>query len=368
MSAQHQAGNGGPTLDGGVDWSQAAAIGRRLARPGPKDVSRAQIADLVRELREAAARAVEPVAATSLLTTPADAPGPLVVDRAGWIEANAASLGALIDPVLHRAMNAPGAGRGQGRSGSGRRRGASISTTVAAAEAGAVLSWVSSKVLGQYDLAPQGDPRLLLVAPNVMAVERELEVDPSDFRLWVCLHEETHRVQFTAVPWLREHLIATAAALGDEVVPDPEQFAERIGEIAASLPGVLRGTSDITAVLATPEQRERLAGLTAVMSLLEGHADVVMDEVGPAVVPTVETIRARFERRRSGSNGIDRLLRRLLGLEAKMRQYRDGAGFVRSVIARVGLEGFNAVWQSPDALPRAGEIGDPDAWVARIHG
>src|SRR5690606_39581226 len=130
-------------------------------------------------------------------------------------------------------------------------------------------------------------------------------------------------------------------------------------EIVAQVPGVLRGDTDITQVLATPEQRERLAEVTAVMSLLEGHADVVMDEVGPSVIPTVATIRERFTERRKGAGGVDKLLRRLLGMEAKMRQYRDGAVFVRAVTDQVGVDGFNAAWTSPEALPRPTAIADP---------
>jgi coenzyme F420 biosynthesis associated uncharacterized protein len=115
-----------------------------------------------------------------------------------------------------------------------------------------------------------------------------------------------------------------------------------------------------------------MARLTAVMSLLEGHADVVMDDVGPQVVGTVEQIRSRFQARRAGRGGMsgtmDRLLRRLLGLEAKMRQYRDGARFVRAAVDAVGMDGFNRVWTSPDTLPRPTEIEDPKAWLARVHG
>jgi coenzyme F420 biosynthesis associated uncharacterized protein len=239
---------------------------------------------------------------------------------------------------------------------------------VTGTEVAGLLAWVSTKVLGQYDLAPAGTPRLLLVAPNVLTVERELELDPSDFRLWVCLHEETHRVQFTAVPWLRDHMVASARDLGDNLLPEPEQMGQRLAQIVSALPGVLRGEADITQVLATPEQREKLARVTAVMSLLEGHADVVMDDVGPQVVPSVTTIRSKFNRRRKGAGSVDRVLRRLLGLEAKMRQYRDGAVFVRAVTKAVGWEGFNAVWQSPETLPRPEEIPDPPAWVRRVHG
>jgi coenzyme F420 biosynthesis associated uncharacterized protein len=243
----------------------------------------------------------------------------------------------------------------------------SVGSKVTGAEAGGLLAMLSGKVLGQYDIAPGAEPRLLLVAPNLVAAERELGVDPADFRLWVCLHEETHRVQFTAVPWLREFVLSEAQGLAADLLPDAPSLGRRLEELARSVPEVLRGEGgSLTDVLATPEQRERLARLTAVMSLLEGHADVVMDDVGPQVVPSVELIRERFQARRAGRGGVDRLLRRLLGLEAKMRQYRDGARFVRAVVESAGMSGFNQVWTSPQTLPTPAEIEDPKAWLARV--
>lgn len=356
-----------------VDWDFAAAAASRLAPAGPK-ADRREISQLVAELREAGERAVDTVAHTARLQAPAGAPPALVVDRAGWIRANAASMGAMLAPVLDDVVarkrtadraRAEQAGRELPDLGAASQ---AISSKVTGTEVAGILSWVSTKVLGQYDLAPQGTPRLMFVAPNILAAERELKVDPTDFRLWVALHEETHRVQFTAVPWLREHLIAEARSVGSQVLPEPEHLGRRMGEIAGKLPGVLRGEEDITQVLATPEQRARLAEVTAVMSLLEGHADVIMDEVGPSVIPTVKDIRRKFTQRRKGAGNVDKMLRRLLGMEAKMRQYHDGAIFVRAVIDAVGMDGFNAVWSSADALPRATEIPDPQAWVERVHG
>ncbi|WP_153397761.1 zinc-dependent metalloprotease [Ornithinicoccus halotolerans] len=340
-----------------VDWALAASAGRRLAPPGPR-AGASEVQALVAELRDAAERAVVPVAETSGLHAPEQAPPALVVDRAGWIAANAASMEAMLEPVLTQLTQRRAGERAVPRLGG----------TLAGTEVAGLLSWVSTKVLGQYDLAPQGEPRLLLVAPNVMQVERELELDASDFRLWVCLHEETHRLQFTAVPWLRDHLIDRARRLGTDLVPSPDQLGQRLQQVASRLPEVLRGETDLTQVLATPEQREQLAEVTAVMALLEGHADVVMDEVGPEVVPTVRAIRQRFERRRQGTGSVDKVLRRLLGMETKMRQYRDGARFVRAVRDEVGLDGFNAVWSAPERLPRPHEIAEPQAWVRRVHG
>ena len=197
-----------------------------------------------------------------------------------------------------------------------------------------------------------------------MHAERELAADPHDFRLWVCLHEETHRVQFTAVPWMREHLFAQFLALAETV--EPQRFLDeglkRITEAIRSGRG-----GSVLDLLGSPEQKAILDRVTGVMSLLEGHADVVMDGVGPEVIPSVASIRAKFTERRKGVGTLDRFLRKLLGLEAKMAQYRDGAAFVRAVVDKVGMDGFNAVWAAPDNLPTLAEIHDPDSWVARVH-
>jgi coenzyme F420 biosynthesis associated uncharacterized protein len=343
-----------------VDWEFAKSTGRALVPAGPS-VTPDEAAAEVAAIRAAAAAARTPVAETSRLHTPEGAPDPVVVDRATWIGVNADSMSAMLDPAFETMVS---------------RRGHAPSGTVAAlggkltgAEAGALFALMASKVLGQYDLAPQGTPALLLVAPNVVAVTRELRVDAADFRSWVCMHEETHRVQFTAVPWLRDHLVASARALVVDLAPDPAHLPDLARRLTDRLPAALSGGGNgIVELVTTPEQRERLAALTAVMSLLEGHADVVMDEVGPAVIPTVAEIRAKFTERRRGAGMVDQVLRRLLGLEAKMRQYRDGAVFVRAVTDKVGVDGFNAVWTSPETLPLAREITEPEEWVRRVHG
>jgi coenzyme F420 biosynthesis associated uncharacterized protein len=239
-----------------------------------------------------------------------------------------------------------------------------VGSRITGAEVGGLLGFMSSKVLGQFDPFHEPHGRLLLVAPNVVHIERELQADTRDFRLWVCLHEETHRVQFTAVPWMREHLFGEFTALAESV--EPERFlGEGLQRIAEALKNGRGGS--VLDLMGSPEQKAILDRLTGVMSLLEGHADVVMDGVGPEVIPSVESIRSKFTQRRQGTGTLDRFLRKLLGLEAKMAQYRDGASFVRAVVDKVGMEGFNAVWTTPDHLPTLAEIHDPDSWVARVH-
>jgi coenzyme F420 biosynthesis associated uncharacterized protein len=364
-----------------VDWNLAVATATRLVRPGP-DISREEARAVVAELRLHAKASEEHVRLFTRMipegTEPEDTPV-LVVDRAGWIKANVAGFRELLRPLLAKMESRRSGGPGGVVLGA-------VGGKVTGVELGMLLSFLASRVLGQYEtFAPatrelpasaQGGGRLLLVAPNIVHVERELDVDPHDFRLWVALHEETHRTQFTGVPWLRDHLQGEIQTFLDETDVDPMTFVERLRDAAQSLSGAGRPEGEqgedsgrsLVDIVQTPAQREVLGRLTAVMSLLEGHADFVMDGVGPEVVGSVAEIREKFQRRRAqGAGRLDQALRKLLGLDAKLRQYKDGEKFVRSVVEEVGMDGFNRVWTSPNTLPTKAEIAQPADWVARVH-
>ncbi len=335
-----------------IDWDYAVRVGTRLVGDGP-EVTRSEADDAVAQLRHDATRSTGLVRDfTGLVAAEATAPV-LVVDRAGWVQANADSFAHVLGPVIDKAMT--------GRPGPlGRKLGARVT----GAEVGLLLGFMGSRVLGQFDPFHQPSGRLLLVAPNVVHIERELDVNPTDFRLWVCLHEETHRVQFTAVPWMREHLMAQVSALADTMVPSGGSLDDSVRRVATAI----RGGASLIDVVSSPEQREVIDRVTGMMSLLEGHADVVMDGVGPEVIPSVRKIRGRFSERRKGVGPLDRILRRVMGLDAKMAQYRDGANFVRTVVDKVGMDGFNVVWTSAEQLPSKDEVLDPALWLARVHG
>jgi coenzyme F420 biosynthesis associated uncharacterized protein len=338
------------------DWELAISVGTRLAGPGP-DISRDEARAVVAELREDAGRSTSLVREYTGLAA-AERTAPLyVVDRPGWIRANTESFDVLLSPMVAKMTEKKGPPTGVSKA---------VGSRVTGAEVGAVLGFLGCKVLGQFD--PFRDPagRLLLVAPNIVHVERELGANPTDFRLWVCLHEETHRVQFTAVPWMRDHLFGQIERLADQLEPTKllDDGLRRLVEATRGGPDGQRGS--LLDVLGTPEQREIMDHLTGVMSLLEGHADVVMDGVGPSVIPSVAEIRKKFNTRRKGAGPLDRFLRRVLGLDAKMAQYRDGAKFVRGVVDKVGMADFNVVWQDPAHLPSKAEIADPAAWVSRV--
>ncbi|WP_432523554.1 zinc-dependent metalloprotease [Kineococcus sp. SYSU DK006] len=366
---------GGRVVGDLVDFDLAAQVAARLVRPGPR-VGRDEADQVVGELRVAAAEAAGPVARTAHLPELTEQPPALVVDRVSWARANVEAFRTLLGPVEVplRSGERPAPARGGAAVD---RATTAVGRRTTGAELGSLLSFLSSRVLGQFDVFSGVDGgragRLLLVAPNVVQVERDLQVDPRDFRRWVCLHEEAHRLQFGAHPWLRRWITDEARALAQDLLGHQRDLGERLSGVLQALPEVLRGTAEgsgvgVADLLQTPAQRERVAALVAVMSLLEGHADVVMDDVGPQVVPSVATIRARFTQRRRGRGSLDQVVRRLLGLDAKTRQYADGARFVRGAVGQVGWEGFNAVWSGPEQLPSPAEVADPAAWVARVHG
>ena len=241
-----------------------------------------------------------------------------------------------------------------------------------------MLAFISSGILGQYDPFAEAenadDGLLLLVYPNVIAVERQLRVSPSDFRLWVCLHEVTHRVQFTANPWLAQHMSQALGVLTSDAADDVDAggrrgwpSSSRSGAKAARRGPMTRASSGSCARCSPSRSRQALDQLLVLGTLLEGHADHVMDAVGPAVVPSVQTIRHRFDQRRQRQQPpLQRLLRALLGVDAKLSQYTRGKAFVDHVVDRVGMDRFNTVWTSPQTLPLPDEIEDPQRWIDRV--
>jgi len=363
-----------------IDWDLATSTATRFAPRGPS-VTRPQAFDAVRQLRLLAVEAQDHVATFTGLTAPHPHAPAFVADRSAWIEGNVGGFQVVMQPLLDK-MAAKQAGK------LGAPVVSVVGSRVTGMQVGLLLAYLSGKVLGQYELflPPQdGQPRngrLTLVAPNIVAAERQLDVDPRDFRLWVCVHEVTHRTQFTAVPWLRAHLhdeisafllasdLDPAAMLGrvrdvGEAVRDSRRRRRSVAESGVDGDGHTDGLSFLEAVQ-NPEQRVILNRLTAVMTLLEGHGEYVMNGVGPSVIPTVEEIGAKFAERRRGQGPADRIVRKLFGLDMKARQYADGAAFVRAVVDRAGMAAFNRVWTSPNTLPTKAEIAKPELWMSRV--
>lgn len=349
-AARGDVGTESPELTVGrmVNWEFAATVGAKLTRPAPPttEYTRQQA---IAELSEAARRAEAPVRELTGLADGLLVPEARIIDRPSWVAAAAESM---------RLM----AGGGEGATGF-------LSGRITGAQTGAVLAFVSSGILGQYDpFTADGAGALLLVYPNIIAVERQLRVVPSDFRMWVCLHEVTHRVQFSANPWLAGYMSGTLATLANEQEEDVAGMLGRLAEFVRSPKNQgENGIVDLLRAMQSESGRDALDRLLVLGTLLEGHADHVMDAVGPAVVPSVSSIRARFEARRSRKQPpLQRIIRALIGMDAKMRQYTRGKKFVDHVVGKVGMERFNTIWRDAETLPKPAEIEDPDQWIARV--
>jgi coenzyme F420 biosynthesis associated uncharacterized protein len=344
-----------PTVGRTVDWGFAASVGTKLVRPAPPvtDYTRQQA---IEQLTESSRRAELPVRDVTGLNEGAAIAEARIIDRGEWVRAATESM---------RVMTG-----GEGKSSG------FITGRVTGAQTGAVLAFISSGILGQYDPFASNGGELLLVYPNVIAVERQLRVSPADFRLWVCLHEVTHRVQFKANPWLAEHMARCLAVLTDDGDQDPAQVVDRLFALVRSRRNGTEndppepnseGVLGILRAIQSEPQRKALDQLLVLGTLLEGHADHVMDAVGPAVVPSVATIRRRFnERREHKQPPLQRVLRTLLGFDAKLSQYTRGKAFVDHVVAGVGMARFNTVWSSPETLPLPSEVDEPQRWIDRV--
>jgi coenzyme F420 biosynthesis associated uncharacterized protein len=340
-----------------VDWDLAAATANTLGKSGPR-VTLAEATDVVSDLRRLADEAATHVQEyTGMRATGAHAPV-RVVDRRDWAGANIDGLRHVVAPLIGRLT------KGQEPAGIVD----ALGSRVTGLQTGTVLAYLSGKVLGQYEVFSTDPGQLLLVAPNIVEAERKLDADPHDFRLWVCLHEVTHRTQFTAVPWLRGHFLAEVAAFID-AGGTGDMMLERVRRAVWAVADAVRNPASRVSVIdlvQTPAQKVVLDRITALMTLLEGHAEFVMDGVGPEVVPSVDTIRQRFNRRRQAANPVEGMIRRLLGIEMKLRQYAEGRRFVHEVVERVGMAGFNRVWESPVTLPMLSELTDAPAWISRV--
>ena len=335
-----------------VNWGLARRTAARLVPAGPP-VSAAVATELVDRLRADAAVAEGHVRGVTglgdgLPLLPAD-----VVDRPAWAAAAIDGMAELTAGArLPRTAKAARA----------------VAATTSGLQIGGVMAFVGARVLGQYDPfgGPDSEGRLLLVAPNVYAAQQALDVPAEDFGLWVCLHEATHRLQFTAVPWLRDHFAAEVAEFLSISTANGGAMLERLPEAIKALKESKGDSLALVELLQGPEQKAVLDRLLALTTLLEGHADHVMDAAGPEVVPSVATIRKRFTARRRGGGLVDRVLRALLGVEAKVKQYAVGSAFTDHVVREAGMSGFNKVWQSPDTLPTRTELTAPEQWLARV--
>ena len=345
-----------------VDWSLAERVAVRVA--GREPFAESYHADsLGPDFDRFTALAEDLVADCTGLRSGAGPARARVTDRAGWIAANVASFGRLLRPVLERFDTAAGA-----------HLLAPVTSRITGAEVGLMLGWLSTRVLGQYDLLviededPEEQDLVYYVGPNVLSLERRFAFPPSEFRLWLALHEVTHRAQFTGVPWMRPHFLGMVEQVVAAVGPDPARFAAAIGRATDALRHGRNPLADggVMALVATDEQREVMEQMSGLMSLLEGHGDVTMDRAGAHLIPSAPRFARVLRQRRQQVSGLARVFQQLVGLEAKLAQYEQGERFIAAVeSADPAL--MDRVWSDPALLPSLAEIRQPEIWVARVR-
>jgi len=345
-----------------VDWGLAQRIAVRVSGREPFAESY-HYASLEPDFAELTAEAEELVYKETGLRSLVGPARARVTDRAGWIGANVASFSRLLRPLTERL------GERVGESAL-----APFARRATGAELGLILGWMSTRVLGQYDLLvieeenPDDQDVVYYVGPNVIALEKRFAFPPREFRLWLALHEVTHRAQFTGVPWLRGHFLSLVERSLDAVDPDPKRFVNALRRWVESSREGRNPLEDggLVALLASPEQGEVLRSISGMMSLLEGHGDVTMDRAGRGRIPSAERFsRVLHQRRQSGSPGI-KFLQKLLGLEAKFNQYEQGERFIHMVESVGGSALLHRAFEAPENLPDLGEIRDPEAWIRRV--
>jgi coenzyme F420 biosynthesis associated uncharacterized protein len=234
---------------------------------------------------------------------------------------------------------------------------------------------MSSRVLGQYDLLvvedekPEDQDIVYYVGPNIIGLEKRFAFPPREFRHWLALHEVTHRAQFTGIPWMREHFLGLVQSTVNSLDPDPKRLLDGLGRVASEVRSGRNPLDDggLMAVFASPEQRAVLDQVSGLMSLLEGHGDVTMDRAGADQIPSAERFGQVLRQRRAEARSAARLLQKLIGLEAKMRQYEQGERFIEAVEKVGGVELLDHAWVDPANLPTIAEIREPSQWIARVR-
>ena len=354
-----------------VDWALAARVARRVAGRDPIADSYLA-ASLAEDFASVTTQAEALVSEHTGLYVVGDARAS-VLDRSAWVEANVASMRRLLGPLTAKL------GRGLVQSPL-----APIGRTVSATELGVLLGWFSQRVLGQYDLlvpddraagsdatdlgtGAEGDA-VYYVGANILALEKRFAFRPRDFRLWIAIHEVTHRAQFLGVPWMRDYFLGLVERALGGVDTDPRQIVSGLLRAADELRRGRNPLDDggIVALLATPEHRGTLSQIQALMSVLEGHGNRVMNELGRVHVDGQDRM-ARVLQSRRRSQGLGGLMSKLLGIDSKMRQYEVGERFVAAIEHEAGPRALDAAWRGPESLPTIAELDTPTAWLARVE-
>lgn len=342
-------------MDSPIDWELAARIAAKTA--GTEPLAHSYHYDSLHgDFSIATSKAIDLVSSFTGLPLTHEDVGQ-VVTRSPWVNANLRSTKKILEPVAMRVME-----RSNAKSGNvvGRR--------VTAIELGALFGWMSRRVLGQYDIF-EGDV-IYYVGPNILAIEKKYGFTPSEFRLWIAIHEVTHRAQFQGIDWMHGYFLGLIDQLIALFDPDPKRFFGALRQAAGAAREKTAGPREmgLVGLITSPEQQIIIEKLQALMSVLEGHSEVVMNGAGGEFVPSASHFHHVFHERRMSASGFGGALQRLFGFEAKMRQYEKGAEFIHTVEQAGGKGGISKLWDAPENLPSYSELEKPEVWCRRVLG
>lgn len=349
-----------------IDWERARSIAVNMNRgqvltASERDRLDAYYRDLVR-------RCVPVVAAYTRSELPLTVERTFVFDRVDWVNANLDAFRALFAPLEELHANK------DGRTSVVSVLWGGVNRAVVSAEIGLLLGYLARRVLGQYDMAllgrePVSTGKLYYVEPNIRNVERLLSLPKDEFRMWLALHETTHAFEFEAHPWVRQHFNGLLAQYMEFLKQDADQLKRGLTGLkvyAERLRNRRGGEESWIEALMTPEQRALFQQMQALMCVIEGFSNHVMNAVGRGLLPSYDRIAKRFEARQRQRGLGEQLFARLTGLDMKLEQYRLGEAFIDQVVRERGQAALDRLWSGPDALPTMAEIRDPSRWLARL--
>jgi coenzyme F420 biosynthesis associated uncharacterized protein len=348
-----------------IDWDQARGIainmnrGQTLTAP-----ERDRLDAYYRELGD---RCVPIVRDFTGVDLPRTLDETFAFDRVDWINANLEAFKLMFAPI--EALNSE-----SGHDSFAARLWGGINRSVISAEVGLMLGYLARRVLGQYDLAllgrePVSTGKLYYVEPNIQLVERTLGLPKDEFRMWLALHEITHAFEFEGHPWVRPHFNGLLERYFEFFKNDVEQLRQGWRGMKAIVDRARssdRGDSSWIEAMMVPEQRAIFAEMQALMCIVEGYSNYVMNAVGKKLLPNFEAIAAKFEKRKRERGFAEQLFARLTGLDMKLEQYRLGEEFIDRVAAEHGPKVIDRIWASADNIPTMDEIRSPDKWMTRV--
>jgi coenzyme F420 biosynthesis associated uncharacterized protein len=336
-----------------IDWEVVRQVAHRRLGDAAAPLSAEQRAEAEAFYRSTLLR-IEPIVAEEIGSELPDAlEVPAVVDRLQWVDLNVATFRVLFDRIERTLLEIQ-----QGPDTAGRAMSRWVNRTLGNQQLGFMLAFLGRKVLA----AGPTRGRLHFVEPNIVANATAMRIPRDEFRTFIALHEATHAFEFEAHAWLRPYFSDLVGRTVEQLAAESGGLMERVREALAG------GQGHWLERIMTPGQRDTFNRTQALMSLLEGYSNHVMNAAGARILPNFAEIHDRFERRGERRGAVERAIMRLTGLDLKMEQYAAGERFADAVIRQRGRAFLNRVWTGPEMLPSLDEIRNPETWIARIEG